>query len=126
MNIEKRYWQWSEYLNESDFKLGVNIHELIERGLVEKRGGDLQYRGINEASAPWTIAVDKNDQITSIGYREFFFFKGENIGQLHMSEFIAKLNRFLIVANENYDGDRLNVVFRDSFFAVAILTKHKL
>jgi len=126
MNIEKRYWQWSEDLNETDFKLGANIHELIERDLVKKGSGDLQYQGVNDVSAPWSITVDKNDQITSIGYREFFFFKGESIGQLLMSDFIVKLNRFLIAANENYDGDRLCVVFRDSFFAVAILTKHKL
>jgi len=53
----------------------------------------------------------------------FFSINGEDYKNLKLDNFVAKLNAVLEATDKNYNGDRLYVVFRDSFFACTGLIK---
>ena len=122
MKIEKKYWQWTEELNETAFKLGDSIQELVNKGLVQRKDGHHHYSGVEEV--PWLIDIDDKNTITSICYRgKFLSINGEYIGDLDFKTFVSKIDSLLKPADENYSGSRLSAVFRGSYLAIIIIRK---
>lgn len=126
MNIEKLYWLWNENLNETEFKLGGEIQKLLDRQLVIQTAEG--YSGVE--GLPWTIEVE-NGLIHAVFYRQSFpLFQGfqEDDWNLKLDEFRLKMNTLLAPVNKEFLGEKLYVVFRDQFVAIAgiLASKHNI
>lgn len=126
MRTEKRYWIWDAKYYETEFQLGKNINEFIDKGLVKRKEDEpSKYSGVYDN--PWSIGIE-NNIINYLFYRETFFslFGDKSIWDLPYEEFEKKADKYLKKTNLEYTGgDIFYTVFRGSFIAVAALIRKK-
>jgi len=123
MNIEKRFWKWDESLNTTQYRLRGDIGPLISAGRVLKRKEADEYTGID--NDPWVIVTNHGKIIQIFYNRKFPELMKENVWDFELERFEAKVSGILQPSFEGENCDKLQVVFRDYFVAIACIQAQK-
>lgn len=118
----KKYWEWNEKLNSTEFKLRDDISDKLSKGLFKlDYEEEDSYYVTNEN--PWHVRTNKNKEIITVSFRSTFFSinGNDNIWHLNYHEFDKFMNEILKPADETYEGDKICVIFRDFFVAVVVI-----
>ena len=122
--IIKKRWIWDEKYNSTEFKLGIDIKELISNNkVVPNEENPKEYFGTN--NFPWTITINSENCIESVFFRDDFFdFYEDGLWDLEQEEFVKRIDRILMPEVElDKASDILHVVFRGGFVAIAGIKK---
>ncbi len=115
--VEKRYWEWQDRFYYGELRLGMSVQDAFNAGLLRTREGSLEVM----ANDVWKVDVT-GDSITGIHYQQTFFSMiRDDLWELELSVFESVLRTQMKPVKSDYEGDKLRVVFRDHFVAVASL-----
>jgi hypothetical protein len=123
-SIIRKYWKWDERLNDTPYKLGLEINYLLQKGLVypdkNEEGG---FMGIGEGTPRHIrISYGKVDLVYfSFPSNSIFPKINEGLWEMEEPKFTETLNSVLGPPCEPTHGDYLFVVFRDFFVTAAAI-----
>ncbi|CAN5272537.1 hypothetical protein BH09BAC3_BH09BAC3_35310 [soil metagenome] len=117
MNIERRYWRWKEEFNSTHYKLRCEIDSLISKGLAKARPESDEFSGVD--NAPWRIVVSNGKIVKILFDSKFETLLDVVVWDLDLKDFEKAISKVLSPISKSDKCDKLIVVFRDSFVAIA-------
>ena len=133
-SIVKRYWKWDEKLNNTPYRLGSDIDDLLQKGFVRPDNDTINSYLGHAQGAPKYVEVSAG-KVTLVWFsfpnKSYFPEIKNGLWDMEEHEFTTTLNDLLGLPCEPEYGDYLYVVFRGGFVtAAAILRRfppvHKL
>ncbi|MHA7877914.1 MAG: hypothetical protein ACX93T_03275 [Bacteroidota bacterium] len=122
--IVRKYWKWDECLNNTPYKLGLNIECLLQNGLVYPENDAVNSFLCHAQSAPRRIEVRNGKVILawfSFASNSTFPEIKQGLWDMEEPAFIATLNDILGLPCTPQSGDYLFVVFRGGFVTAAAI-----
>ena len=122
MLIEKIYFKWNRNFESGPLKLDTYISKKILQNEFYKDSNDEVWHYL-KSNKNIKIKLDLNNKINTI-----LFYKNSKMGDFHITwkhidvareEFKQKLN----LCQKNYDGDKLELIFGDSYLGAAKLIR---
>lgn len=113
--IKKEYWSWDESYNNTEFKLGQDISDLlISKSIVQFGDDKFEYKVLDSRDVD--LLKVKNNRIVSIYFsRNTKFFVKEGLLELKYEEFKIEIEKIFEHVEKDYEGNKIFVVFRDGF-----------
>lgn len=125
--ILKKYWEWDEKYNNTPYKLGLDIHYLLQKGLVlpDDEKEENRFLGLGEGAARHIeVCAGKISLVTfSSPNGSIFPTIQEGLWDMEEPKFTETLNRILGPPCEPTHGDYLFVVFRGGFVTMAVILR---
>ena len=117
-NILRYEWQWNETLNPTPFHLGRPVQQVLPLlTKVKDEAGVCEYEAVD--GNPWSVCTHA-DLISAVFFRTTFFeLLAADLWDQPAAAFVAEVDRHLARYPATGGGDRLQVVFRIGFVAIA-------
>lgn len=123
--INKEFWKWDESLNNTHYKLGDDISELLDLKEIDFDKEKDEYNVLldNEINSLKT----KGNKIDRVYFsRNIKNFINVGLWELEYSNFKIEMDNILESTNKDYKGDKILVVFRDYFVDFVMLIKGEI
>ena len=122
----QKYWKWDEKFNDTPYKLGADIKDLLEKGLVSP---SMEYPGHflgSAEDAPKYVEVvdEKVNLILFSSFKKSTFPSiATGLWDMEQRDFMKTLRKFLKKITIPRSGDHLLVDFRRGYVTIAILSR---
>ena len=123
----KRYWKWDEKFNDTPYKLGSDINDLLQKGLVSPSiDSPSNFLGSPEGAPKYVEVVDgKVNFILFSSFKKSTFPSiAKGLWDIKEQDLIATLNKFLKKTTVLRSGDKLLMVFREGVVIIATLSRY--
>lgn len=120
--IQRYAWCWDEALNQTPFKLGRSVQEVLPSlTKVKEEAGVSEYEGVG--GCPWRVEAHQG-LISRVFFQiDFFALLAVDLWDRHAVAYVAEVDRHLTRYPAAGGCDRLQVVFRDGFVAIAGISR---
>ena len=122
----QRYWKWDEGFNDTPYKLGADINDLLQKGLVgPSLDNPRNFLGSAKGAPKHIEVVDEkvNSILFSSFHKSTFPYITKGLWGMEKHDFIKTLKAFLKRTTIAYSGDKLLVDFRGGYVTIAILSR---
>lgn len=123
----QKYWKWDEKFNDTPYKLGSDINDLLQKGLVRPSSDNsTNFLGSAEGAPKYVEVVDGkvNFILFSSWKKSTFPSIAKGLWDMKQRHFIKTLSKFLTRKTiMPRSGDHLLVDFREGYVTIAILSR---
>ena len=123
-HLLQEYWEWNEELNDTPYKLGSDINDLLQKGLVFPSIDEANKFLGNAKGAPRDVEVI-DGKITLVFFssvrKSTFPSISEGLWDMEERDFIKTLSKLLKKTTGPISANNLFVLFRGGFVAFAMI-----